>query len=130
MASRILTSPGLEERIFNSSRCSAEGTLISTFSVPHREEGWRGRGGDGDRIKVASHEAVSSGRPRAEVDVLVGPHTALVIGPIEFCPSDLRRAEGDWLDEQTNGVILSMTSRQYYNENVSIIIFLIPYFKP
>ena len=58
-------------------------------------------------------------RLRAEIVVLVGPRTAIVIGPIEFCPSDNRRADGDCRDEPTDDVIMSMTIRQFYNEDVS-----------
>ena len=46
-------------------------------------------------------------------------HTAIVIGMIEFCLSDLRRADGDCCDELTNDVIMSIISRQLHNEDVS-----------
>ena len=45
-------------------------------------------------------------RPRAEVVALVGPRTAIVTGPIEFCLPDLRRDDGDCRDQPTDDVIL------------------------
>ena len=54
----------------------------------------------------------SLGRPRAEIDVLIGPRTAIVIGQIELCLWDLRRADGDCRDESTDDIVMSMTSRR------------------
>ena len=65
------------------------------------------------------------GRPRAEINVLVGPRTAIVIVPIEFCLSDLRRADGDCRDEPTDDVIMSMISRRRCQ---NIYIFLLSVF--
>ena len=39
--------------------------------------------------------------------------------PIEFCLSDLRRADRDCRDEPTDDVIMSMASQQSYNEDIS-----------
>ena len=50
-------------------------------------------------------------RPRAEIAVLVGPPTAIVFGPIEFCLSILRRAGDYSRDEPTDDVVMSITSR-------------------
>ena len=40
--------------------------------------------------------------------------------PIEFCLSELRRADRDYRDEPTDDdVIMSMASQQSYNEDIS-----------
>ena len=43
----------------------------------------------------------SPGRPRAEIAVIVGPLTAVVIGPIGFYLLDFRRADGDCRERTT-----------------------------
>ena len=54
------------------------------------------------------------GRSRADIDVIIEPRAAIVIGPIAFCLSNRCRA-GRWRlpwwnDEPTDDVIMSMTS--------------------
>ena len=54
------------------------------------------------------------GRSRADIDVIIEPRAAIVIGPIAFCLSNRCRA-GRWRlpwwnDEPTDDIIMSMTS--------------------
>ena len=65
------------------------------------------------RKKKATLAKDSLDRLRVEIVVLVGPRTAIVIGPIEFCLSDLHQADGDCREEPTDDVIMSLASRQF-----------------
>ena len=46
----------------------------------------------------------------AKIDVLIRPHMALVISPIEFCQLDFHWADGDCHYEPTDDIIILMTS--------------------
>ena len=73
-------------------------------------------------LSTSSRDSVD--RPLTETVDLVGPRTTVVIGPIEFCLSGLRRVNGDCRDEPTDDATMSMINWQFYNEDDSI------YFSP
>ena len=74
-------------------------------------------------VIVNSSSSDSSGRPPADIDVLVGLRTAIVVGPIEFSQSDLRRTDDDCRHEPTDAVIRSLSSRRRCQYT-----FLLPFF--
>ena len=59
----------------------------------------------------------------AEIDVFIGPLTAIVIGSIAFYLWDRRRAEGDCRDDPTYDVIMSMTSRRRCRHKFLLFVF-------
>lgn len=54
----------------------------------------------------------SFGQSRAEIDELIGPRMAVVIGPIALCLSDHCQADVDCREGSTDDVIMSLASPQ------------------
>ena len=56
----------------------------------------------------------------AEINVLFEPHMTSIISSIEFYLSNFYQAHGNFHDEPTDDVIVSLTSRQFCNEDISM----------